>query len=60
VTLVGRAADAAGLPADPEFRAAIMGCAEWALALESFALNPQPVRHAPVLAGIGVAPPCQP
>ena len=29
VTLLSRAADDAGLPADPEFRAAIMGYAEW-------------------------------
>jgi hemoglobin len=28
VTLLSRAADDAGLPADPEFRAAIMGYAE--------------------------------
>src|SRR3954468_11885398 len=29
VTLLSRAADLAGLPDDPEFRAAIMGYAEW-------------------------------
>jgi hemoglobin len=29
VTLLSRAADDVGLPADPEFRAAIMGYAEW-------------------------------
>ena len=29
VTLLSRAADDAGLPTDPEFRAAIMGYAEW-------------------------------
>src|ERR1700755_3326023 len=29
VTLLSKAADLAGLPADPEFRAALMGYAEW-------------------------------
>jgi hemoglobin len=29
VTLLSRAADNAGLPADPEFRSALMGYAEW-------------------------------
>ena len=29
VTLLSRAADDAGLPADPEFRAAMIGYAEW-------------------------------
>ena len=29
VTLLSRAADDASLPADPEFRAAIIGYAEW-------------------------------
>jgi hemoglobin len=60
VTLLSRAADDAGLPADPEFRAAIMGYAEWAtrLAVENSAPDAQPVEHAPVPRwGWGVAPP---
>ena len=60
VTLLSRAADAAGLPADPEFRAAIMGYAEWGTRLAVH--NSQPgadvVEHAPVPRwGWGVAPP---
>ncbi len=60
VTLLSRAADDAGLPADPEFRAAIMGYAEWGtrLAVENSAPNAQPAAHAPVPRwGWGVAPP---
>jgi hemoglobin len=60
VTLLSRAADDAGLPADPEFRAAIMGYAEWAtrLAVENSAPDAQPAEHAPVPRwGWGVAPP---
>ena len=63
VTLLSRAADAAGLPADPEFRAAIMGYAEWGtrLAVENSAPGAGPVQHAPVPRwGWGVAPPYQP
>ena len=63
VTLLSRAADDAGLPADPEFRAAIMGYAEWGtrLAVENSALDAAPVPHAPVPRwGWGVAPPYQP
>jgi hemoglobin len=63
VTLLSRAADAAGLPADPEFRAAIMGYAEWGtrLAVENSASGARPVQHAPVPRwGWGVAPPYQP
>ena len=55
------AADDAGLPADPEFRAAIMGYVEWGTRLAMH--NSQPdapgvVEHAPVPRwGWGVAPP---
>lgn len=63
VTLLSEAADAAGLPADPEFRAAIMGYAEWGSRLAEY--NSQPgaelVEHAPVPRwGWGVAPPYRP
>jgi hemoglobin len=60
VTLLSRAADAAGLPADPEFRAALMGYAEWGtrLAVENSAPDAEPAPHAPVPRwGWGVAPP---
>jgi hemoglobin len=63
VTLLSTAADLAGLPADPEFRAAIMGYAEWGtrLAVENSAADSAPVEHAPVPRwGWGVAPPYQP
>jgi hemoglobin len=63
VTLLSRAADIADLPADPEFRAALMGYAEWGtrLALENSQPGAQPVGHAPVPRwGWGVAPPYQP
>jgi hemoglobin len=60
VTLLSQAADEAGLPADPEFRAAIMGYAEWGTRIAVH--NSQPgadvVPHAPVPRwGWGVAPP---
>jgi hemoglobin len=63
VTLLSRAADAADLPADPEFRAAIMGYAEWGTCLAVH--NSQPgasvYEHAPVPRwGWGVAPPYTP
>jgi hemoglobin len=63
VTLLSRAADEAGLPADPEFRAALMGYAEWGTRLAAH--NSQPgaevAPHAPVPRwGWGVAPPYQP
>jgi hemoglobin len=63
VTLLSHAADQAGLPADPEFRAAIMGYAEWGTRLAMH--NSQPgaavAAHAPVPRwGWGVAPPYQP
>lgn len=60
VTLLSRAADVAELPADPEFRAAIMGYAEWGtrLAVENSARGAAPAEHAPVPRwGWGVAPP---
>ncbi len=63
VTLLSRAADLAALPADPEFRAALMGYAEWGsrLALENSQPGAQPVGQAPVPRwGWGVAPPYQP
>jgi hemoglobin len=60
VTLLSQAADDADLPADPEFRAALMGYAEWGTRLAVH--NSQPgaavAEHAPVPRwGWGVAPP---
>ena len=63
VTLLSRAADDVGLPADPEFRAAIMGYAEWGtrLAVHNSQPNATTVAHAPVPRwGWGVAPPYTP
>ena len=63
VTLLSRAADIAKLPDDPEFRAAIMGYAEWGtrLAVQNSAPGAAPVEHAPVPRwGWGVAPPYMP
>ena len=63
VTLLSAAADTAGIPADPEARAALMGYAEWGsrLAVENSAPDAQPVERAPVPRwGWGVAPPYQP
>ena len=63
VTLLSRAADLAGLPDDPEFRAAIMGYAEWGtrLALHNSQPGTEVVEHAPVPRwGWGVAPPYRP
>jgi hemoglobin len=63
VTLLSRAADDAGLPADPEFRAAIMGYAEWGsrLAVHNSQPGAQTAPHAPVPRwGWGVAPPYEP
>jgi hemoglobin len=60
VTLLSRAADDAGLPSDPEFRAAIMGYAEWGtrLAVHNSQPGAQTAAHAPVPRwGWGVAPP---
>ncbi|NMO88948.1 group II truncated hemoglobin [Actinomycetospora sp. TBRC 11914] len=61
---MSRAADDAGLPDDPEFRAAFVGYVEWGTRLALH--NSQPdaddvVEHAPVPRwGWGVAPPYQP
>ena len=63
VTLLSTAADEAGLPPDPEFRAAIMGYAEWGtrLAVHNSEPGAQPAPHAPVPRwGWGVAPPYLP
>ncbi len=63
VTLLTRAADDAGLPDDPEFRAAIMGYAEWGtrLALHNSQPGTETVPHAPVPRwGWGAAPPYVP
>jgi hemoglobin len=63
VTLLSTAADQAELPADPEFRAAIMGYAEWGsrLALHNSKPGSDVAEHAPVPRwGWGVAPPYQP
>ena len=60
VTLLSRAADESGLPADPELRAALMGYAEWGtrLAVENSVSGAKPAEHAPVPRwGWGVAPP---
>jgi hemoglobin len=60
VTLLSQAADDAGLPADPEFRAAIMGYAEWGsrLALHNSGSGALVAEHAPMPRwGWGVAPP---
>jgi hemoglobin len=54
------AADEAGLPGDPEFRAAFAGYLEWGtrLARENSQPGADPVREAPVPRwGWGVAPP---
>jgi hemoglobin len=52
VTLLSAAADTAGIPADPEARAALMGYAEWGSRLAPQAPVPR--------WGWGVAPPYQP
>jgi hemoglobin len=60
VTLLSAAADAASLPSDPEFRAAIMSYAEWGtrLAMGNSAPDAEPIPRAPVPRwGWGVAPP---
>ena len=60
---MSQAADDAGLPADPEFRSALMGYVEWGTRLAM--TTPRRVgrgpEHAPVPRwGWGVAPPYQP
>jgi hemoglobin len=60
VTLLSQAADEAGLPDDPEFRAALMGYAEWGtrLAVHNSQPGAEVTPHAPVPRwGWGVAPP---
>ena len=62
-TLMSRAADDAGLPDDPEFRAAFVGYLEWGtrIALQNSQPGASVVEHAPVPRwGWGVAPPYQP
>src|SRR3954453_2001122 len=63
VTLLSQAADDAGLPGDPEFRAALMGYAEWGTRLAEHNSRPgaEVAPHAPVPRwGWGGAPPYQP
>lgn len=63
VTLLSRAADEVGLPADPEFRSALLGYAEWGsrLAVHNSQAGAEVAEHAPVPRwGWGVAPPYQP
>jgi hemoglobin len=62
-TTMSQAADDAGLPADPEFRAALVGYLEWGtrLALANSQPDAEPTEHAPVPRwGWGVAPPYVP
>jgi hemoglobin len=62
-SLMSRAADDAGLPTDPEFRAALVGYLEWGsrLAMANSQPGAQVVEHAPVPRwGWGVAPPYRP
>ena len=63
VTLLSQAADDAELPADPEFRSALMGYAEWGtrLALANSEPGAEPPARAPVPHwGWGAAPPYKP
>jgi hemoglobin len=63
VTLLSQAADEVELPADPEFRAAIIGYAEWGsrLALHNSAPEAEVAEQAPMPRwGWGVAPPYEP
>ncbi len=63
VTLLSAAADDAGMPDDPEFRAAVIGYAEWGsrLAVHNSQPGAEVVENAPVPRwGWGVAPPYQP
>jgi hemoglobin len=62
-TLMSEAADDAGLPADPEFRAALVGYLEWGTRLAMYNSEPgaEVVEQAPVPRwGWGVAPPYRP
>jgi hemoglobin len=63
VTLLSQAADDVGMPDDPEFRAAVIGYAEWGsrLALHNSQPGAEVFAHAPVPRwGWGVAPPYTP
>jgi hemoglobin len=63
VTMLSLAADDVGLPDDPEFRAALMGYAEWGtrLAVHNSQPGAEVAEHAPVPRwGWGVAPPYVP
>ena len=63
VELMSRAADDAALPADPEFRAALLGYLEWGtrLAMHNSEPGAEVVAHAPVPRwGWGEAPPYTP
>jgi hemoglobin len=63
VALLSVAADEAGLPDDPEFRAALLGYAEWGtrLAMHNSQPGAEVVPQAPVPRwGWGVAPPYRP
>ena len=62
-SLMSLAADDAGLPDDPEFRAALVGYLEWGtrLAMQNSQPGAEVVQQAPVPRwGWGVAPPYQP
>ena len=62
-TLMSRAADDAGLPADPEFRSALVAYLEWGtrLAMHNSQPDADVAQHAPVPRwGWGEAPPYQP
>ena len=62
-SLMSHAADDAGLPDDPEFRAAFVGYVEWGtrLALHNSGAHADVVEHAPVPRwDWGVAPPYRP
>ena len=61
-SLMSLAADDAGLPDDPEFRAALVGYVEWGtrLAMQNSQEGAEVAEHAPVPRwGWGVAPPYQ-
>jgi hemoglobin len=62
-SLMGLAADDAGMPSDPEFRSALVAYLEWGtrLALANSQADAEPVEQAPVPRwGWGEAPPYQP
>jgi hemoglobin len=63
VSLISLAADDADLPADPEFRSALMAYAEWGsrIAMANSESGAKVVEHAPVPRwGWGMAPPFDP